>query len=128
LEAFGRLGLARLAVLVLPFRWIVPSLGALKKETPANGLSDAQFVTVQLVTRAIARASRYTPWDSNCLAQALAAKRMLQRRGLASTLYLGAMLTDKRGLEAHAWVRCGAIYVSGGHIKDRFKVLSMFGD
>ena len=37
----------------------------------------------------VERMAEHTPWESACLAQAMAAQNMLKRRGIGSTLYLG---------------------------------------
>ena len=125
LEAFLWLGLARGSVLLLPFRSIAPYLGRLNQETPEAYIQSEQVVVGHIVW-AIARSSRYTPWRSNCLARAIAAKIMLRRRKIASTLYLGLKKNADR-LEAHAWLRVGQQIVTGGAIQSQFKVISFFG-
>ena len=54
-----------------------------------------------------------TPWESKCLVRALAAQRLLCRRGLSSTLYLGCGMEEGK-MVAHAWRRFGEMYVTGG--------------
>lgn len=125
LEAFLWLGLARGGVLLFPFRSIAPYLGRLNQETPEVGIQSERAV-VEQIAWAIATSSRYTPWRSNCLARAIAAKIMLRRRKIASTLYLGLKKNADR-LEAHAWLRAGEKIVTGGTIKSQFKVISFFG-
>ena len=90
LEAVFWLGLARLAVLLLPFRRLVPYLGTPRYETPV--MNPALPVTARALTiaRAVQQAARNLPWGCHCLVQAVAAKAMLRRRGLPSTLCLGA--------------------------------------
>jgi hypothetical protein len=61
------------------------------------------------------------------LVQALAAKIMLTRRGICSTLYLGAAKAGE-GLAAHAWLRSGSVIVTGGPGRERFTVISTFAD
>lgn len=61
-----------------------------------------------------------TPWTSNCLPQALAAKYMLARRGLLSTLYVGAAFSGRDALKAHAWLRCGDVPVTGGRNNEQW--------
>lgn len=48
----------------------------------------------------------YVPFKAICLPQAIAAKLMLERRGVASSLHLGAALHTRSGkaFEAHAWL------------------------
>jgi hypothetical protein len=121
-EAFFWLALARAAVVLLPFRWIAPRLGEVNRETP-DELSPAEMALARRTGGMVRRASRYTFWQSNCLAQAIAAAIMLRRRRVATTLYLGVMLREKR-LEAHAWLRGGAEILTGAAGRQRFRVIS----
>jgi Transglutaminase-like superfamily len=63
----------------------------------AEGLREAARVG-----RTVARAADRLPWHPTCLRQALAAQRMLRRRGIPSRLHLG--VADATAGEAHAWV------------------------
>lgn len=56
---------------------------------------------------------RRTPWESKCLVRALSAMAMLKRRSFACTLYMGVRMNGRK-MEAHAWLRCGDLYVTGG--------------
>jgi len=49
---------------------------------------------------------------------------MLRRRGIPSTLYLGA--DPARGYDAHTWARVGDLVVTGGPGQDRLTVVSSF--
>lgn len=126
LEALTWLGLARLAVLTLPFRWIAPHMGQTQAVSPTD---DATVDPDRLrrVALAIRRVSRHTPWDSNCLAQAIAAKRMLHRRHINSTLYLGLAKDDDQ-LEAHAWLRSGPFILTGGRGSRCYTVVATFSE
>lgn len=112
-EAFFWLGLMRLLVLLLPFQWLLPllRLRSCPVETALPAGSAPQ--PVAFIHCAVQAASGYTPWTSNCLAQALAAQRMLQRRRLHSLLYIGVAQPADQALTAHAWVRCGKAFVTG---------------
>lgn len=124
-EAYVRLAFVRLLIVSLPFRFVASHLGELQAETPRDDDPSAQL-TARRVRRAILAASRRAPWRCKCLEQAIAAKTMLRSRGLATTLYLGVARAD--ALEAHAWLRCGSYFVSGGDGASRFVVVSTFGD
>ena len=112
-RAYLGLGLAWLLIHTVPFRWLSTHLGKLMSESSTT-LPPEQTRTVRRVAWAVHRASGLTPWPSACLAQAITAKLLLRRYGIVSTLYLGAAFTEQRSLQAHAWLRCGAIYVTGG--------------
>ena len=127
MQAVSWLGLARLAVLTLPLRWITPYLGRHRQESP-NTDQPGQEAAVKQVSWAVQMMSRFTPWDSNCLSQAIAAKRMLQQFEIPSTLYLGVTRKDSEGLEAHAWLRSGTVVVTGAQEMARFTVVSTFAE
>jgi len=121
-EALVALGLVRLAIIALPFRWIASRLDA----APA-GNARADRRKARRVGMVLHYAARVTPWRSKCLEQAIAGNLMLRRRGLPSTLHLGVA---KKGmtLEAHAWLRCGDQIVTGGRETPRFAVVACFGE
>ena len=123
-EAFARLGVVRLMVVALPFRVIAKRLGELQTETPRDD-DPSTFDKVRRVRWAILAASRRAPWRCKCLEHGIAAKLMLQARGIPSTLYLGVARGE--GIEAHAWLRCGSHFVSGGDGANRFSIVSKFG-
>ena len=61
------------------------------------------------IARIVAMASRHTPNANTCLHRSVALWWLLGRRGLESTLHLGARRTGSQ-LDAHAWVEhCGAV-------------------
>ena len=126
LEAVFWLGLARCAVRCLPFRWISPRLGHHQAESPAT-ISPQQQRIGERVSTLIQRSSRRTPWRSNCLAQAIACTMMLRRRGVSSTLYLGAKMNDGQ-LAAHAWTRSGPLYLTGDQDRPGFAVVEQFAN
>jgi len=117
-----RLSWARLQTKVIPFRRIVKSL-----ETSDNGRSSQpsrpsvdHAAAVKWATSVL---SAKLPWCRNCLAQAIAAKRYLNRQGIASTLYLG--VTTEPGaneLDAHAWLECGNQILTGESATD-YKII-----
>jgi len=106
LEAALFLGLARLALLALPFGRIAPWL----QRSPDSGAGDT--ATVLAVGQAVTIAARNVPWNAVCLPQAMAAKAMLERRGQGSALHLGAARAGD-GLTAHAWLVAGGEVVVG---------------
>ncbi len=128
-EAYLLLGLLRLAILTLPFKWLTRSLvQCSESDISISSLNGAQREVVALVARAIPRAARFTPWESVCLPQALAAYKMLDRRGISGLFYLG-LRKDEGGsepLEAHAWSQAGDVIVSGESGCESFTVVSVF--
>jgi hypothetical protein len=92
-------------------------------ESPASEAADV-VDRARGVRWAVEVAARNLPWKPVCFPQAVAATMMLRRRHIASTLYLG--VDPGRGLDAHAWVRVGALIVAGGPLDYRFTVVSSF--
>ena len=116
LQTWVLLGVARVLIDRLPFPRLERLLGSRFAES--GGTLDAGDASqVRRVSWAIERVSPHTPWNSNCFPQALAAKWLLRRRGVASTLYLGAKFdpSNREQLMAHAWLRAGTSYVTGGN-------------
>lgn len=85
-------------------------------------LSAGQRRLVERVTYVVPRAGRRVPWRSDCLIQALAARRWLSAHGIATSLHIGARKSAARGFEAHAWLTVGDggedLVVTGWDIED----------
>lgn len=126
LLAFAGLGVARAAVLGVPFRRISPWLGRqvqLAAQTPL--LEPRQIEVARRVGRVVRLAARYTPWESKCLAQAMTARFLLARRQIPHAFYLGVAKDLVDGMTAHAWICAGPVYVTGGNGFARFTVVSV---
>lgn len=140
------LGLARIWVRMRPFRKIAPRLGRAMGAAPWVPLaSAAQTARALQISRVVRMAARYTPWTSDCYPQAIMARGLLGLYDLPYMLYFGlrrARSVAGTGaadqspdthaasagapLEAHAWVHCGRMAVTGGVGFDRFTVVSQF--
>lgn len=123
-EALWRLFLARIQ-LMLPFNRTAPKLGIQSQETGTES-RDSEVARIQQITKAIRVASRLTPWKSTCMVRAVAGLRMLEKRGIESTLYMGVARDNKGRMAAHAWLRSGAYYVSGDDTMKGFVVVEKF--
>lgn len=77
---------------------------------------------------AIGTAASQLPWHCRCLVRATAAKWMLRRRRIPSTLYLGVAPSTTKTWDAHAWVRCGTLILTGGPQHLNYRVLAKFGN
>ena len=126
IEAAALLGAARLAAKTIPFKQLARCFGQHMSESERvveSGV-DARASRIGWAVRTVARR---TPWNSNCLAQAVAARLMLRRRKMACTVYLGLVKDGKHELAAHAWLRCGNRVVTGGRTSSRrYTVVSTF--
>lgn len=127
LEAFALLGVARLLVLSVPFRWLAASLGERMRESQPEA-APADLHLARLIGQAVRSAAGNTPWQSVCLPQAVAGQWMLKRRDIAATLYLGVTKESSRAeqLAAHAWLRCGDLILTGAAGHRQFTVVATF--
>lgn len=74
------------------------------------------LLIVRRVAFAIPRVAARVPWRADCLVQALAAQRWLERRGIGSALSIGVSNNAAEGFLAHAWLKVGDELVTGGDI------------
>ncbi len=129
LESFLMLGVARLAILLLPFSWLAVSLGKKKAKTDEEeNVSTSSVSLARNIGKTVCSAANYTPWESVCLPQAVAVLWMLKRRGIAGVLYLGVAKheSDSEKLAAHAWLCCGGVILIGAADYEKYTVVAMF--
>jgi hypothetical protein len=122
-EAAFALGIARLALVCVPFRRIAPWLmrQPRRPQMIANPLFNIQM------RRAVTIAARNVPWKAVCLPQAMAAKWMLARRGYPSILHLGVGKDHTGAMIAHAWLDVGDVTVVGAAGKEAVTPVGHFG-
>lgn len=125
LEAFLYLGWARI-LKARPFASIAPGLGVQMEETPLTRDRDNERLLLQ-ISKALHMASRHTWWESKCLVMAIAGMKMLERRRIASTLYMGTGKDDHGRMIAHAWLRSGIIYLTGADEIPKYTIVAKFG-
>jgi hypothetical protein len=126
-QAFFLSGIARIAILFIPFRVVKRFLGTPKKESSYE-IKIEEYRRVKRIAWAVNQASKYTPWESKCLVKAITAQRMLKRYKIYCTIYLGVNKTEKNNMEAHAWLRSGSVFVTGGYEKEDFKEVAKFSN
>ena len=122
------LGLARLAVLLVPMRFLARFMGAaggLDARPP--DLDKARQARAVSIGRVIRLAARYAPWNANCFAQALTARIMLGLYGVPFAIFFGVMRDPAtREMKAHAWVGAGSVKVTGGDGFAQFTVVGTY--
>jgi hypothetical protein len=124
-EAVALLALSRLQVRTVKFERIASRLGKMHAECFEGVPAEAMALAWQ-ISWAVNAAARHTWWTSNCLPRALAGQRMLARRGLPATVYLGAARDEPETMIAHAWLRCGDGLLTGGPGHRRYTVVATF--
>lgn len=108
-----------------PFKYWQKILGKTRKEIIAN-FDETQRPVVQMVFRAMRRSSVYLPIKENCLVDAFVVKKMLSKRNIRCTLYLGITKKDGSALKAHAWLKCGNEIITGHKGVQQFKVVNWY--
>ena len=103
----------RLCILLLPMTRIEKMLGIRGEES----IAEEEMATIKLAKLVgfhVNRVTEHLPLKRKCFVRALTARRILMKRGINSTIYMGVALEDGKMI-AHAWSRCGQLYVTGGN-------------
>jgi glycosyltransferase involved in cell wall biosynthesis len=124
IRAIANLGIARFRVKHIPFDRLI-STPRVPQDVSIPPTPE-QIESARLIGWAVCAMSRYTPWESKCLAQGLAAHEMLSLEGIPSTLHLGVDKATSGELEAHAWLECGSSIVTGNIELQRYRQIASF--
>lgn len=116
----------RFSILFVPFSKLAKRMGTLNVESNEEPLGD-RMRYVWKVRSSVMMTSKNTPWQSLCLVQALTAQRLLKKKGIENTVYLGLSKDKDQKVIAHAWIRCGDKIVVGEKGMQRFSVVAKFG-
>jgi len=121
-------GLVRAAILLLPFRYLSPYLGAHYNNIQLTVLvTEEQKLLAWHIGRMTELACQYTPWESKCLVQAFLTRCLLRYYRIPCVLFLGVMNCKmENDLKAHAWLSVGSWVVSGRKGHKSFTVVSTF--
>jgi len=128
-EATVWLALARLALVLFPFRVVAAHLGEVCSPAEAAGRisqaikNAADADTARAVGWAVRLMAGKVPFKAVCLQQGVAAKLMLRRRGIQSALHFG-VAPRPEGLDAHAWLDTAGAKVTGYPVGDAFTELA----
>lgn len=113
----------RLQILLIKPKHLKKHWGEEGKESPEEETHEI-YKYAASVSRIVNRICTKTSWESKCLVRALTAQKLLKRKKIHSTMYLGCRLEEGK-MVAHAWLRVGKMYVTGGNgadyaVVDRF--------
>ena len=122
------LGLSKAVIFAVSFRRLAPHLGTAVGVAPWVPMVDsAQEARARKIGRAVQLAARYTPWNSNCFPQAVAARVLLGLYHIPYALYFGLMREPSSGeFKAHAWIAAGRVRITGGTSFDQYTVVGCF--
>ena len=122
------LGIARLAILTISFKRMVPRLGVSVGVCPWLPLLDErQEKRARMVGQVIRLSARYTPWESNCFPQAIVARVMLGFYRVPYCFFFGVRRSPTTSaFDAHAWVATGRVRVIGGVGFNKYTTVGVF--
>lgn len=103
----------RLIILLVPAKYMKKHFGISGEESSFDE-SKYNYVIARKIACHVNRIAEHTPWESKCLVCALTAQRLLTKKKISSTLYLGIKKEGEKML-AHAWIRTGGYYATGGN-------------
>lgn len=126
LEAALWLLLARLALRLLPYRWMVWFFNRRVEEPQVAGTERARIR--QNVALAVDRVATRLPGGTACFARGIAAQAMLRHRRIGTTLCYGTANTPDRGWIAHVWVMDGDEGVVGKPTDHHYHLLMRYPD
>lgn len=132
IEAVTCLLLARLGLLFVPFPKLARRLGDFVPPSDSRAMAarksgaQADAALAEEIGWAVTRSARYMPFKAPCLPQAMAARLMLGRRGVSSTLHFGAARAEQMPLDAHAWLDAAGVEVTGYPVANKFAEIACF--
>ncbi len=94
----------------VPFRYYIKSIGYPNASSVLiQAIDETELAMIKSIFHNI---QKYLAWFFKCFEQAVAAKKLLNKRHIPSCICFG-LTTDEGKLKAHAWVRCGDSFVTG---------------
>jgi hypothetical protein len=127
-EACLALALAEARLKLFPLKrqglkGLAPAAESAPAERPEAGLAERQAAFD--IGWAVGRVAARFPTSAMCLAQALAARTMLRRRGVASRLHVGVGRSKEAPFEAHAWLEAAGVEVTGYPVPAHFREIGV---
>ena len=101
-------------IYMVPFRWWESRIGQKMQPLNEEELALEHQDKIRKIRASVLRSNKLIGGLGKCFAISLAIRRMLQKRGVDSTLYLGLRKEQSRRLMAHAWISCGKLLIYGG--------------
>jgi hypothetical protein len=108
-------------LVAIPFRQLSERLSS--HRVLHNPQAEPDRELLQRIGRAVAIAGSHVPWRSDCFPQTIAARKLLERYGYASTIHIGVARDAGEGLAAHAWLTSGDTVVTGEANLERYTEL-----
>lgn len=129
IEAAVSLAYARAALILMPFPRLARRIGRFVPPAEAKEAAVIQpehELIAREVRWAVLRAAHHIPFKAVCLPQAIAARMMLNRRGVSSVMHFGAATGKEKALDAHAWLDAAGVEVTGYPAAKNFAEIACF--
>ena len=124
-RAFFTLGKVCLELRHKPLKELLPNASSLQADEKAISISPGQSELIDDIGKVVRSAAAYTPWNSACLVQVLAAQKLLQSERLPGTVFIGASRDGlESGIDAHAWLTSAGRFVTGEQGHEKYTVIS----
>ena len=123
----------RVFFLALYYKWLISKnafrdicirLGTRRDSVPVEPYTGSNNERILAVSKAIKIVCPRLHFKNECLVEAFVAKRLLLHEKM--TVYMGVAKTKDGAMRAHAWTRCGDIYVTGAEGREQFTVTAVF--
>ena len=111
LKVAALLGAVRLILRLLPFSSARRLFGWASRHCPRL---ETNRVPTERLAWTVSVASRFVPYATHCLTQAIAIQILLARRGYPAKVCFGVLPESTKQLMAHAWVESNGVIVIGG--------------
>jgi len=123
---------AYILVRIVPLRWFSSLLGEFRvvkeEHDKENGfyLSDSQLKLIRILKRSIRRLKKKLPWKVKCFDEAIAGKKVLEKYGLKTMLFLGVAKETETNLKAHAWLKYDRVFITGERGYNNYTVVGFY--
>lgn len=104
----------RLCLLVLKMTQMEKMMGIRGEESVMEETAENLWMS-KIVGFHVNRVTEHLPLKRKCWVRALTARKLLMKKGICTTLYMGVGKDDDGNMIAHAWLRCGQRFVTGGN-------------
>ena len=104
----------RFCILTLPKTKLEKMMGVRGEESKAEETVQNLRIAYKIGAD-VHRVTRHTPWESKCLVRSMTCRKLLEEKGIGSTLFLGVGKDENGKMIAHSWLRCGDMWVTGGN-------------
>ena len=108
-----------LLVRFIPLKCFVNVLGEHQKEAQSI-LNPEELAYLIRLQKNMRRLKRNLPWNVKCFEEVIAAKKLLKKKAIKSTLYLGVARNEENKLIAHAWLKTDNRIVFGQNRQQKF--------